>query len=424
MKILLVGSGGREHTIAWKLAQSPSVEKIFCAPGNGGIASLAECADIKADDVKRLLAFALKEKIDLTVVGPEISLAAGIADAFRGRGLDIFGPDSKAAQLESSKVYSKQFMSKYGIPTASFEVFEDPDQAQDYLRGLNKPCVIKADGLAAGKGVIIPSGLDEALSAVDDIMRRRIFGEAGKRIVIEECLSGKEVSFLAFTDTKHILSLASSQDHKRVFDGDKGPNTGGMGAYSPASFLSSSQQEEIERLVLRPAVEGLRKEKLDYRGVLYAGIMLTVGGPRVLEFNVRFGDPETQAILPRLKSDLAEVLLAVSRGKLSGIRALDWDERACVCVVLVSGGYPGDYSKGMEIKGLNRLSGRKDVTVFHSGTKCSGETGRCFSDGGRVLGVTALGRDIKEAAAAAYAAAGEIDFSGMHYRRDIAAKAG
>ncbi|MFA5430237.1 MAG: phosphoribosylamine--glycine ligase [Candidatus Omnitrophota bacterium] len=420
MKVLVVGSGGREHAICWKLAQSPSVEKIFCAPGNGGIASVAECVPIKAEDVGGLMSFALKEKIGLTVVGPEVSLASGIAGKFRGRGLDIFGPDKQAAQLESSKVYAKRFMFKYGIPTASFEVFEDPDKADAYLRGLGRRCVIKADGLAAGKGVIIPAGLGEALAAVDDIMRRRIFGAAGQKVVIEECLDGREVSILAFTDTQKIVPLASSQDHKRVFDGDKGPNTGGMGAYSPAVFLSFEQEEEINRTVLLPAMEGLRKEGLDYRGVLYAGIMFTAEGPKVLEFNVRFGDPETQAILPRMKSDLAEALLAVSRRKLLEVPDIEWDERACVCVVLVSGGYPGEYSKGMEIKGLQRLVGRGDVTVFHSGTRLAG--GRCLSDGGRVLGVSALGRDIKEAAASAYSAAGEIDFEGMHYRRDIAAK--
>ncbi len=420
MKVLVVGSGGREHAICWKLAQSPSVEKIFCAPGNGGIASVAECVPVKADDVDGLLSFALKEKIALTVVGPEVSLAAGIAGTFRGRGLDIFGPDEQAARLESSKVYAKRFMSRHGIPTASFQVFDDPDKASGYLRECGGPRVIKADGLAAGKGVIIPAGLGSALAAVDDIMRRRIFGPAGEKIIIEECLEGREVSILAFTDTQKIVSLASSQDHKRVFDNDKGPNTGGMGAYSPAVFLSCAQQEEINRTVLLPAMEGLRKEGLDYRGVLYAGIMLTAEGPKVLEFNVRFGDPETQAILPRMKSDLAEALLAVSRRKLPEAPELEWDERACVCVVLVSGGYPGEYSKGMEIKGLQRLAGRGDVAVFHSGTRLAG--GRCLSDGGRVLGVSALGRDIKEAAASAYSAAGEIDFEGMHYRRDIAAK--
>ncbi|MDD4909750.1 MAG: phosphoribosylamine--glycine ligase [Candidatus Omnitrophica bacterium] len=417
MKILVIGSGGREHALVWKIAQSKLVSKIFCAPGNGGISQQAECVDIKADDIAKLLDFARREKIDLTVVGPEAPLAAGIVDEFTNYKLRIFGPQKMAARLEASKVFAKELMAKYKVPTADFDIFEDADAARKYIDKIGAPCVIKADGLAQGKGVVVAKTADEAKKAVSAMMQEKIFGAAGKRIIIEECLQGQEASILVFTDSKEVIALASAQDHKRVFDNDEGPNTGGMGAYSPAPVVTAPLFKEILEKVVYRTIDGLVKEGITYKGVLYAGIMLTKEGPKTLEFNARFGDPETQAILPRLQSDLVEVMLAVSEQKLSRLKILDWDSRACVCVVLASGGYPGNYEKGREISGLDEAAKVKDAVVFHAGTRKDKD--RFYTNGGRVMGVTGLGEDIKTAIEHTYSAVEKISFEGMHYRKDI-----
>ncbi len=421
MRILIVGSGGREHALAWKIFQSKLCDKIFCAPGNGGIEQIAECLPIPADDVSGLLDFARKEKIDLTVVGPERALELGIVDEFTKAGLKIFGPDKSAARLEASKVFSKELMAKYKVPTAAFKVFDSPDAAKKYIEAHGAPCVVKADGLAAGKGVVVAKTVDEARAAVTAMMEDKVFGEAGKRIIVEECLEGQEASILVITDSRQVLALASAQDHKRIFDNDQGANTGGMGAYSPAPVVTESILKTVMEKIIYPTLDGLAKEGIDYRGVLYAGIMLTKNGPQTLEFNVRFGDPETQAILPRLKSDLVEIMLATAVGKLSKIKKLDWEERASVCVVCAAGGYPGNYEKNKEIFGLEEAQRMKDVVVFHAGTKKA--AGKILTGGGRVLGVTGLGNSIKEAINKAYAAVDKIKFEGMQYRRDIGKKA-
>ena len=421
MRILVIGSGGREHALVWKIAQSKLVDKIFCAPGNGGISQLAECIDIKAEDVFGLLEFSRKEKIDLTVVGPEVALSLGIVDEFEKAGLKIFGPNKQAANLEASKVFSKELMAKYKVPTANFRIFDNADEAKKYIEQNGAPCVVKADGLAAGKGVVVAKTIDEAKNAVTAMMQDKIFGDAGKKIIIEECLVGQEASILVITDSKEVLALASAQDHKRIFDHDQGGNTGGMGAYSPAYIVTADILKEVMEKVIYRTIDGLAKEGMDYRGVLYAGIMLTKDGPKTLEFNVRFGDPETEAILPRLKSDLVEVMLAASERKLSKIRGLEWDTRACVCVVCASGGYPGDYAKGKEISGLAEAAKMKDIVVFHAGTIKSGN--KILTSGGRVLGVTGLGETIKDAVDLTYKAIEKINFAGMHYRRDIGRKA-
>ncbi|MDD5281817.1 MAG: phosphoribosylamine--glycine ligase [Candidatus Omnitrophica bacterium] len=421
MRILVVGSGGREHALVWKIAQSELVDKIFCAPGNGGIAHLAECIDIKADDVFGLLTFARKEKIDLTVVGPEVALSLGIAEEFIKAGLKIFGPNKKAANLEASKVFSKQLMAKYNVPTADFKIFDNPEAAKKYISKIGAPCVVKADGLAAGKGVIVAKTIKEAKDAVASIMQDKIFGDAGKKIVIEECLVGQEASILVITDSKNVVALASAQDHKRIFDNDRGANTGGMGAYSPASIVTADILVEVMEKIIYRTIYGLVKEGISYRGVLYAGVMFTKEGPKALEFNVRFGDPETQAILPRLKSDLVEVMLATVEGRLIKIKNLYWDSRACVCVVCASGGYPGVYVKDKEVRGLHDAERLKDIVVFHAGTKKAGD--KILTSGGRVLGVTGLGTTIEDAIDKTYKAVNKINFEGMHFRRDIGAKA-
>jgi phosphoribosylamine--glycine ligase len=421
MRILVIGSGGREHALVWSIAQSKLADKVFCAPGNGGISQQAECIDIKAEDIPGLLDFAKREKIDFTVVGPESALAAGIVSEFRNYNLRIFGPQKKAAQLEASKVFAKELMAKYKVPTADFEIFSSAEHAKRYVEKIGAPCVVKADGLAQGKGVVVAQTIDEAKWAIDSMMQEKIFGDAGNKVIIEECLEGQEASILVFTDSKEVIPLASSQDHKRVFEQDKGPNTGGMGAYSPAPAVTPQIFKEILENIVHKTIDGLVKEGIEYQGVLYTGVMLTKKGPKVLEFNVRFGDPETQAILPRLKSDLVEVMLAVSEQKLSRIRKLDWDDRACVCVVCASGGYPGDYEKGREIFGLDETGKMKDIAVFHAGTKKS--TLKYLTNGGRVLGVTGLGNTIKEAIEKTYQAVGKIHFEGMHYRKDIGSKA-
>ena len=421
MKILVIGSGGREHALVWKIAQSKLVDKIFCAPGNGGISQVAECVDIKADDIFGLLEFARKQKIDLTVVGPEVALSLGIVDEFEKAGLKIFGPNKRAATLEASKVFSKELMKKYNVPTAKFEVFDNPESAKKYIIKLSAPCVIKADGLAAGKGVIVAKDFDEVRNAITLMMQDKVFGDAGNRIIVEECLQGQEASILVITDSREVVALATAQDHKRVFDHDQGPNTGGMGAYSPAPIVTPELFKEIMEKIIYRTIDGLAKEGIAYRGVLYAGVMLTKDGPKALEFNVRFGDPETEAILPRLKSDLVEVMLATTEGKLSRVKTLEWDNRACVCVVCAAGGYPGDYAKDQEISGLDQAAELDDVVVFHAGTKKVGD--KILTNGGRVLGVTGLGATIKDAIHKTYAAVGKINFEGMHCRKDIGRKA-
>ena len=421
MRVLVIGSGGREHALVWKIAQSKLVDKVFCAPGNAGIAQIAECVDIKAQDIPGFLDFARREKIDLTVVGPESALSEGIADEFANYKLKVFGPNKKAAQMESSKVFSKELMSKYRIPTAAFQVFEGADQAKRYIEKIGAPCVVKADGLAAGKGVVVAKTVDEAKQAVVSMMEEKIFGSAGNKVIIEECLVGEEASILVITDSREVLALASAQDHKRIFDNDQGPNTGGMGAYSPASAVTKEVYDEILEKIVYPTIKGMLNEGIEYKGVLYAGVMLTKEGPKALEFNVRFGDPETQAILPRLKTDLVEVMLATSTQQLARVRRLFWDERPCVCVVCASKGYPGDYEKGKAIQGLQEAAQVKDAVVFHAGTKL--ENGAVVTSGGRVLGVTGLGNSIKEAIDNTYQAVGKIHFEGMQFRKDIGRKA-
>ncbi|HAZ10772.1 MAG TPA: phosphoribosylamine--glycine ligase [Candidatus Omnitrophica bacterium] len=420
MKILVIGSGGREHAIVWKLSQSKKVKKIFCAPGNSGIKEIAELVDVKPDDVPKLLDFAKNNKIDLTVVGPEAPLVKGIVDIFNENGLKAFGPFKDVAMLEGSKVFSKNVMKKFGLATAGFKVFDNSNGAKKYLNEKGIPIVIKADGLAAGKGVIIPKTIEEGLKVIDSIMVERIFGDSGNRIILEDCLEGEEASMLVFTDGKTIVPLESSQDHKRIFDKDKGPNTGGMGAYSPAPVVTKDMLEEIIKNVFRPVVEGLKKEGKVYKGVLYAGLMITKNGPMVLEFNVRFGDPETQAILPRLKSDLADIMMACVDGTLDKID-VKWDKSPCISVVCASKGYPDEYEKNKEIFGLEEAKKIKDIIVFHAGTK--NENGKILTNGGRVLGVTSLGKDIKSAKLNAYKAIEHIKFEGMQYRKDIGDRA-
>ncbi|MGQ9511945.1 phosphoribosylamine--glycine ligase [Thermodesulfitimonas sp.] len=418
MKVLVVGGGGREHALVWKISQSPRVKRIFCAPGNAGIAQHAACVGIKAEDVAGLLDFARREGIDLTVVGPEAPLAAGIVDAFEAAGLRIFGPRQAAARLEASKVFAKELMLKYGVPTAEAAIFDLPADAIRYVRARGGPCVVKAEGLAAGKGVIVADDPAAAEAAIRHIMEEKAFGAAGERVLVEERLTGEEASVLAFTDGETVLPLLPAQDHKPVFDGDKGPNTGGMGAYAPAPAVTPALLKQIETEILLPVVRGLRAEGITYKGVLYAGLMLTAAGPRVLEFNVRFGDPEAQPLLYLLESDLVAVMEAVLAGKLSEVQ-LAWHPGAAVCVVLAASGYPGGYRKGDVIEGLEDVP--PDAMVFHAGTAVV--DGKLVTAGGRVLGVTARGPDVRAAITRAYAAVAKIRFAGMHYRRDIGQKA-
>ena len=420
MNILVVGGGGREHVLCWKLGRSKRVEKVYCAPGNAGIAGVAEC--VKLDNPGELADFALAHDVGLVVVGPEAPLCAGWADVFRSRGLKVFGPGRDAAQLEGSKVFSKDFMLRHGIPTAASETFTEAEPAIAYVRGQFadgvEGIVIKADGLAAGKGVIV--ALDEA-TAIDGVRQcfDGAFGDAGRRILVEECLFGEEASILALCDGTNIMPLASSQDHKRVGDGDKGLNTGGMGAYSPAPVVTAEIMEQVRREVLERFLTGLKKEGMDFKGVLLVGVMVTAKGPKVLEFNVRFGDPEVQAVMVRLENDLVDVMEKVVDGHLDEVE-LKWKEGASVCVVMASGGYPGDYKKGFEISGLKEAEA-EGALVFHAGTSLSG--GRVVNAGGRVLGVTALGADIREAISKAYAAVDKISWEGAFCRRDIAHRA-
>jgi phosphoribosylamine--glycine ligase len=420
MKILVVGSGGREHALVWKIAQSPRVEKIYCAPGNAGIAQMAECLPVSADDVKGLTAWAEKEKIDLTVVGPEAPLTLGMVDVFCARGLRVFGPTQKAAEIEGSKAFTKELMKKYGIPTGKSETFTNHPGAAKYVRERGAPLVVKADGLAAGKGVIICRTVEEALSALDLILIQKAFGAAGAKVVVEEFLEGEEASFLAFTDGETVLPLPTSQDHKAIYDNDQGPNTGGMGAYSPAPVVTEKVYREVMEKVMIPTVRGMAREGRKYQGVLYAGLMIKDDKPKVLEFNARFGDPEAQPLLMRLNSDLVTVLEATIDGNLSG-QKMELDDRSSVCVVMASGGYPGSYEKGKVISGLEEAAKVGDAFVFHAGT--ARKEGKVVTNGGRVLGVTALGNGIQEAIQRAYEAASKISWEGAYYRKDIGYKA-
>jgi phosphoribosylamine--glycine ligase len=420
MNVLVIGGGGREHALVWKISQSPLVGKIFCAPGNAGIAELAQCVDFKVDDIDGLLAFAQQQQIGLTVVGPELPLTLGLVDRFRQAGLTVFGADKKAAQIEGSKSFSKDLMAKYGVPTAAYGTFTDAEQAKDFIRQQGAPIVVKADGLAAGKGVIVAQTEAEAIAAVEDILCDGAFGSAGSRVVIEEFLEGEEASFLAFTDGERIVPLASSQDHKAAYDGDTGPNTGGMGAYSPAPVVSQKIHDKIIEQVLKPTIAGMAAEGRSYSSILYAGVMIKEGELKVLEFNARFGDPETQPLLVRLKSDLVPVLLACARGDLSGIE-LEWHDKAAVCVVMAAGGYPGDYVKGQVIEGLDAAAGIEDVVVFHAGTTVQND--EIVTAGGRVLGVTGLGTTVAEAIDRAYQGVKAIRWQDVHYRSDIGRKA-
>jgi phosphoribosylamine--glycine ligase len=417
VKILVIGSGGREDALVWKLGQSSGVERIFCAPGNAGTGEIAENVPIPAADLPRLVRFAKQNGIDLTVVGPDDPLAMGIVDLFSAANLRIFGPTKSAARLESSKIFAKELMRSQKVPTAQARTFSDSNEADAYCDELKYPVVIKADGLALGKGVVIASDAAIAKSTVNAMMEEARFGEAGRRVVIEEFLRGTECSIHALVDGENYRLLESARDHKRAFDGDSGPNTGGMGAFSPADNWNSELQSQFEAEVMRPVLRGLAAEKISYHGLLYPGLMITTAGPRVLEFNCRFGDPETQALLPRMKSDLLSLLQASIDGKIESCR-IDWDGRPAVTVVLASAGYPGKYETGKIISGLEKLAGMNDLAVFHAGTKAV--QGKIVTAGGRVLAVTALGDDISVARERAYAAASQIHFDGCHYRRDIA----
>lgn len=421
MRVLVVGGGGREHALCWKIAQSPKVSELYCAPGNGGIAKVAKVVDIGAEDLERLLRFAKDKRIDITVVGPEAPLVSGIVDLFEGEGLKVFGPSRKAAEIEGSKAFAKEFMKRHGVPTASFKIFKEPEEAKSWIKTQKKPLVVKASGLAAGKGSIVCEGEEEALNAIDLMMVKKAFGQAGEEVVVEERLYGQEVSFLCFCDGENLLPLSASQDHKPLFDGDKGPNTGGMGAYSPVPFFDHNLEKKVLEWILWPTVRGLKEEGRPYKGVLYAGLMVDEKGePWVLEFNCRFGDPETQPLMVRMKGDLVEIILACVEGRLKEV-SIDWDPRPSVCVVMAQQGYPGPYEKGKEIKGLQEAETMEDVWVFHAGTVL--KEGKFYNSGGRVLGVTALGRTYAEAIERAYIACSRIQWEGVYYRKDIGFKA-
>ena len=420
MKILVIGGGGREHALVWKISQSPKIKKIYCAPGSAAIGEFAELVAIGPEQIDRLADFAAKEKIDLTVVGPELPLTLGITDLFEERGLRIFGPNREAAQLEGSKAFAKEILRDNGIPTAAFATFTDTALAKNFIAKQKTPIVVKADGLAAGKGVLICATRAEADAAVDEILLGKAFGSAGEKVVIEEFLDGEEASFMVLTDGDHILPLASSQDHKRVFDNDEGPNTGGMGAYSPAPVVTPEVHRRILHEIIAPLLAGLKMKNIRYRGVIYVGLMITQDGPTVLEFNARFGDPECQPIMMRLQSDLVELMEAAIDGRLNEAEAR-WHDDAAVCVVLAAAGYPGAYDKGKEILGLERLRDWSNGFVFHAGT--TKDKGRWLTSGGRVLGVTAQGKSVADAVREVYRAVREISWNGMHYRKDIARKA-
>jgi phosphoribosylamine--glycine ligase len=416
MKILVVGSGGREHTISWKIKKDVKDVSLFVAPGNAGTSFFSKNVDIKAEDIKGLLDFVKSEKIDITLVGPEAPLVKGIVDEFEKNNLKIFGPNKSAARIEGSKIFAKKILTKYQIPTAKAEFFDDSKEAKKYLKKISPPVVVKADGLAQGKGVIVCKELKEAIYSVEEMMENKIFGESGSRILIEEFLEGKEFSLLGFTDGEEVIPLVAAKDYKRVFDRDKGPNTGGMGSYSPPVFLDKKTLE-ISCNILKRTIESLNKEGIIYKGVLYGGLILTKKGPYVLEFNCRFGDPETQVILPRLKTNLLEIIEAVIEKRLKEIK-VRWSKNPAVCVVLVSGGYPGKYEVGKEISGLEKVEKMKKILLFHAGTKR--ENSKILTSGGRVINVVSVDRDIKTCRKNVYSAIKKIKFENMHYRKDIA----
>jgi len=416
MKVLVVGSGGREHAIVWKLSQSSRIDKIYCAPGNGGISDIAECLDICVLDTDGIIKACKEKSIDLVIVAPDDPLAMGMVNALADAGIRAFGPTREAALIESSKRFSKNLMKKYGIPTAEFETFSDMDKALEYIKNRRYPLVVKADGLALGKGVIICNTEEEAREAVISMMGRKKFGDAGNVIVVEEFLTGPEVSVLSFTDGKTIVPMVSAQDHKRVFDGDKGPNTGGMGAFSPSNVYTDEIADICMNRIFIPTMEAMNKEGRTFKGVLYFGLIITADGPKVLEYNARFGDPETQVVLPRLKNDLLDIVEAIIDERLHEIK-IEWDSSACLCVIMASGGYPQEYRKGLRITGLDSVKKGDDILVFHAGTKKAGN--EYYTNGGRVLGVTALGQTLKEAREKAYSQVAGIHFDGAHYRRDI-----
>ncbi|MFW9603961.1 MAG: phosphoribosylamine--glycine ligase [Trichlorobacter sp.] len=420
MKVLVVGGGGREHALVWKISQSPLVSAVYCAPGNPGTANNATNVPIQVDQIDQLLAFARGEQIDLTVVGPELPLSLGIVDLFQEYGLTVFGPSRAAARIEASKAFSKDLMKKYAIPTAAYGVFTSVEEAEAFVHQTGAPIVVKADGLAAGKGVIVAQTVEEACEAVRDMLGGNTFGDAGARVVIEEFLEGEEASFLAITDGSTVIPLASAQDHKAIFDGDRGPNTGGMGAYSPAPVVTPAIHAKAMEQVLHRAVDGMAAEGCPYRGILYAGLMVKDGEVKTLEFNARFGDPECQPLLMRMKSDLVPLLLAVAKGDLSG-HSIDWYDAATMCVVMAAEGYPGDYPKGDAISGIDNAEALGDVTVFHAGTALT--DGTLVTNGGRVLGVTARGATVADAIDLAYRAVDRISWRGVQFRRDIGKKA-
>lgn len=420
MKVMVVGSGGREHALAWKIARSPLVADIIFVPGNGGTQEMGECIKADIGDVGALADIAVERGVDLTVAGPEAPLVAGIVDEFEGRGLKIFGPSAAAARIEGSKHFAKSLMERHGIPTGRARMFESFEEAGEYVRGAPVPVVVKADGLAAGKGVIIAEDTDAALKALRECLVDRVFGDSGSRVLVEEYLEGPEVSILSLSDGEAVAHMVPSQDHKRALDGDRGPNTGGMGAYSPVPLLDGETEAAIGREVMEATVRAMAEDGDPYRGVLYGGLMLTGEGPEVLEFNVRFGDPEVQVVLPRLESDLVPGLMATIDGTVSACE-MEWSPEYCVCVVLASGGYPGKYTTGIPITGLKAASADSNVEVFQAGTRW--EDGRLVTAGGRVLNVVALGKDFEDARGLAYQAVEMIDFEGMHYRTDIGHRA-
>lgn len=417
MKVLVIGGGGREHAIVWKISRSPKVDKIYCAPGNAGIAELAECVDMGVMDFDRQVAFAREKEIDLTIIGPDDPLVAGAVDAFEAAGLRVFGPKKRAALLEGSKSFSKDLMKKYGIPTAAYEIFDSPEEALSYVKTVPMPIVLKADGLALGKGVLICSTREEAENGVKDLMLDKRFGSAGDRIVVEEFMTGREVSVLSFVDGKTVKIMTSAQDHKRAKDGDQGLNTGGMGTFSPSPFYTEEVDRFCKQYIYQATVDAMKAEGREFKGIIFFGLMLTEKGPRVLEYNARFGDPETQVVLPRMKNDIVEVFEACIDGTLDQID-LQFEDNGAVCVVLASDGYPEKYEKGYSIAGLEAFKGQERYFAFHAGSKLDG-SGAVVTNGGRVLGVTAIGRDLKEARANAYQAAEWISFENKYMRRDI-----
>jgi phosphoribosylamine--glycine ligase len=419
MRVLVIGSGGREHALVWKIKQSPKVEKIFCAPGNAGTSEFADNIPIAADDIEGLLQFAMKKEIGLTVVGPEQPLVMGIVDRFEIKGLRIFGPSASAAELEGSKSFSKDIMQKYGLPTAEYKIFTSAESATKYIQAKNCPLVVKADGLAAGKGVLLCRSSREALVAVDTIMRQRLFGEAGDQIVVEEFLEGQEISVLAFSDGKTVLLMDSAQDHKAVYDGDIGPNTGGMGAYSPAPVFTEIMQQKARDKIMLPMVRAMQQEGRTYKGILYAGLMLTKTGPQILEFNARFGDPETQPLMVRMDTDIIPLFEACIDGSLDQCQ-VNWKNKSSVCVVMTAEGYPGTYQIGEIISGLQSANSTPEVVVFHAGTK--EKDGKVLTNGGRVLGVTATGGNTESAIQRVYDAVGKVNWRGVHYRKDIGSR--